>query len=228
MNDRGWSADSSAVLGHRVVAWLAERTREDPSRIPSNGDVAAALGVDVGDVIEVTALLAAEGLGFARDGMVPSSSSARLTPAGVSLASRWATARASRRERRVAYRDALLERLYEQPGQVPEVGPFLDATRAFFFGDRFTEDEANGALDYLGAVGLAKGAAVAWGGVPAAPGGHARREDLRRAVRQQHWERGCLERLRDRPSPSRIRRASKSPPARSRRAVRPQRSGPDR
>ena len=74
------------------------------------------------------------------------------------------TARALRRERRAACRDALLEWLYEQPGQVPAVGPFLADTRAYFFGDRFTEDEANEALDHLGEVGLAKGISAAWGG----------------------------------------------------------------
>ena len=45
-----------------------------------------------------------------------------------------------------------------------DVIPFLTDVRAHFFGERFSEAEANEALDYLGEVGLAKGISVAWGG----------------------------------------------------------------
>lgn len=164
MTDRGWSADSSVVLRHRTVTWLAERQREEPGRIKSNADVAAALDADVRDVVAAVDLLAADGVCMPGDGMVPASSSARLTPVGASLASAWATARASLRQRRAACRDALLEWLYEQPGEVSDVTAFLPDVRARFFGDPFSEAEANEALDYLGEVGLAKGISVAWGG----------------------------------------------------------------
>lgn len=36
MTDRGWSADSSVVLRHRVVVWLADQQREEPGRIKPN------------------------------------------------------------------------------------------------------------------------------------------------------------------------------------------------
>jgi len=161
MTDRGWSADPSVVLRHRVVKWLAEQQREDPRKIKLNADVAEALAANVDDVVATVDLLGDEGLCQPEDSLNPASSSAILTPTGASLASSWATARASRRQRVPACRDALLDWLYEQTDEVADVTPFLTDVRAHFFGDQFTEAEANEAVTYLGEVGLATGVTVA-------------------------------------------------------------------
>lgn len=161
MTDRGWSADASVVLRHRAVTWLAEQQREEPGRIKSNADVAAALEVEVRDVVAEVDMLAADGICMPADGMVPASSSARLTPTGASLASTWAAARRSRRHRSSACKDALLDWLYEQPSVVPDASAFLEDVRAHFYGGRFNEGECNESLADLGALGLVQGVRTA-------------------------------------------------------------------
>ncbi len=161
MIDRGWSADPAVVLRYRVVGWLADYQREQPGRIPSNGDVAEALGVDSGTVGLVTDLLASDGLCWVGSGFRTVSLPVKPESGLTGLASKWAAARASRKERRTACRDALLDWLYEQTDEVADVTPFLTDVRAHFFGDQFTEAEANEAVTYLDEVGLATGVPVA-------------------------------------------------------------------
>lgn len=157
MTDRGWSADPSVVLRHRVVMWLAEQKYEQPSRINSNTDVAESLAVDVRDVAAAVDLLGADGLCLPGDGMDPVSSSARLTPAGASLAGTWATSRRSLRQRRAACKDALLDWLYEQPGDLRDAGQFQADVRAYFYDDQFNEAEVSLALAHLQELGLVQG-----------------------------------------------------------------------
>lgn len=161
MTERGWSADPAVVLRYRVVGWLADSHQQDPHHIPSNSDVAEALRVDSASVGRVTALLAHEGLCWVGSGMSTASAPVTPEPGLNGLASKWAAARASRKERRTACRDALLEWLYEQTDEVAGVSPFLTDVRAHFFGDQFTEAEANETITYLGKVGLATGVTVA-------------------------------------------------------------------
>lgn len=164
MTERGWSADAAVVLRYRVVGWLADYQRERPGHIPSNGDAAQALGVSSEDVGRVTESLASDSLCRIGPSLRTDSAPVMPEPGLDGLASKWATARISRRERRTACRDALLEWLYDKPGQVSDVSPFAADVRASFFGDNFEEQEINEALDHLVEVGLAKGIGVAWGG----------------------------------------------------------------
>lgn len=161
MTERGWSADPGVVLRYRVIGWLADYQREQPGCIPLNGDIAEALRVDSASVVLVTGLLASEDLCWVGTGLRAASVPVKPEPGLNRLASKWAAARASRKERRTACRDALLDWLYEQPGEVSDVNPFLADVRSAFFGDQFTEAEANEAITYLGKVGLATGVTVA-------------------------------------------------------------------
>ena len=163
MTERGWSADPNVVLRYRVVRWLADRSREDPGRIPSNEDIAEALGVDMKRVGLVTALLASQGLCWLGSGMSTPSLPVKAEPGLVGLAATWAVARASRRERRVACRDALLDWLYEMPGQVPDAAPFSADPRSSFFGEDFADQEISESLGHLLEIGLTEGIS-SWGG----------------------------------------------------------------
>lgn len=164
MNEKGWSADPAVVLRHQVLTWLAAQAQADPSCIYAVGDVADAVGATVHQVDSLMDLLAEEGLALPCDGMVPASSSARLTPAGLAAASRSVSATQTKKDARAASRDALLDWLYEVEDQPADVSPFLADVRARYFARRFTEAEVNEALDFLEEHGLAKGISAAWGG----------------------------------------------------------------
>lgn len=161
--DRGWSPDPSVVLRHRVVCWLGAFHRSDPTTLPSNSDVAEALGVLVPDVVDSTEALAAEGLANPPEGMVASANSAWLTAAGRRLASGWDANRRSVRRRRSACRDAMLDWLYEVPQRPTDARGLLVDTRGWFFGQQFTDANVGEAVTHLHGIGLVEASTIAEG-----------------------------------------------------------------
>lgn len=157
--DRGWSSNAAERTAHRVVLWMHERQQADPSGIPTAGHAAEDLGVPSREVVGVLNRLHERGLAIAPDSLGFDGASAALTDEGLALASSW-RARNNPRERRIACRDAVLDWLDEQDESLPDALRIRQDNRSYYFGQQFTEDEVNAAVDHLASTGLVRGSAT--------------------------------------------------------------------
>lgn len=157
--DRGWTTDESVLLEFRSVMWVAERQWEQPGAVPSVRDVATALGVDAGAVVQVNGRLRASGLLWGDEPpLVLEQDSARLNDQGLALAGTWRAAQQAKARRRAACRDSLLTWLDDHDGEyVDTTLDFEGHTSAHIYGSPFTADEIEKASSYLENLELIEG-----------------------------------------------------------------------
>lgn len=142
---------------HRVVMEMYRLQDRDSSAVPSAGIVADELDLSAREVVHVADRMSREGLAIPTDSGSLEGANAALTDEGIALARTWQSRRGQVRHRRVACRDAVLDWLYEQNESLPDASAILEDQRSRFFGERFTEEEVNDAVDYLADAGLVSG-----------------------------------------------------------------------